>query len=169
MADQIEISVLLMKHRARLLGFILAAVRDHHDAEDIWQEVCLVACRKADQFQSGTNFIGWVRTISAYTIKSFRRRDGRSLAVDPAYLDVLIEAARHREADQSDRVDALNHCVDGLPAHQRKMLDLRYQEDLAVKDIAAQLNKKADAVYKALMRLRLALQDCVRRRLANPV
>ena len=40
---QARVTALLMKHRADLYAYLLAAVRNRHDAEDLLQDVSLAA------------------------------------------------------------------------------------------------------------------------------
>jgi RNA polymerase sigma-70 factor (ECF subfamily) len=167
--DAAEVSVLLMKHRIPLLGFVLAAVRNHHDAEDIWQETCLVACRKAETFAEGTNFVGWVRTIAMNTVRAHWRKAGRSVSVDDDVLDALAGAAAQAgdNAEAHDRMQALSRCLEKLNDRQRALLESRYRDEVDVEGIASRLGKAVDAVYKALLRLRVKLRECIARSLAK--
>src|SRR4051794_21632754 len=46
--DQESLVIVLLRDRVKLLAYITAIVRDNHLAEDIFQEVALLAVRKRD-------------------------------------------------------------------------------------------------------------------------
>ena len=170
MASPTEISLLLMKHRAKVLGMIHGTIRNHHDAEDIWQEVCLVACQKSGQFETGTNFLAWSRAIAGNTIRSHRRKNGRIVPVEQDILEALCRASATRDGSEeaeAERLDALNACVSQLPKRQRELLDWRYGDRLRINTIAERLGRSVQGMYKTMMRLRLSLEQCVRQRIAT--
>ncbi|MBI4565222.1 MAG: hypothetical protein HY716_11065 [Planctomycetes bacterium] len=53
-----------MKHRTHLNAYLLAAVRSTHDAEDLLQEVSLIAIQNAAKYRPETNFRAWIREIA---------------------------------------------------------------------------------------------------------
>ena len=166
-STQSEISALLMRHRTQLLGFILASVRDYHDAEDILQEVCLVACRRAREFRPGSSFPAWVRAIAARIMLSFHRRKGRRLTVDPRVIEGLERGAEQREREHrvvTERLRAMNQCLEKLAPGVRRLLDFRYRDGLSIEAIAERAGRGVAAVYKSLLRTRLSLRECIERR-----
>ena len=66
----------------------------------------------------------------------------------------------------SARLDALRACLAELPRKARKLLSYRYRLALTPREIANRIEATRDAVYKALARTRMKLQDCIRRRMA---
>ncbi len=162
-----QIPVLLMRNRTALLGFILAAVRNHHDAEDILQEVCMIACEKAGQFEPGSNFMAWARAIAINRIHASRRKN-RNLILDPTLLEGLSRGADilDREAERREaRYEALKCCMQNLQAKQKKLMEGRYGEKLDIDALAERVGKNVEAVYKALLRIRMGLRECILRRL----
>jgi RNA polymerase sigma-70 factor (ECF subfamily) len=120
------------------------------------------------EFQSGTNFIAWARKTAFHQILSYRRKSKR----DPLPLsDEMLETVSGKVAALTDhdqtRREALESCLHRLSADQRRLILLRYQEELEVDEIAQKLTTTPGAVYRALSRLRLTLVDCVTSRLAS--
>ena len=64
MSDAAAVTQQIVKHRHEVVAFLYGVVPDYHAVEDMFQEVCLVAIQKADEFQEGTNFAAWVRAIA---------------------------------------------------------------------------------------------------------
>ncbi len=151
-----------MRHRAALYAHLLAAVRNPHDAEDLLQEVSMEAARSAERFTSGTNFPAWVREIARRRILELLRDRGRS----PAALDAIDLAAAALDDEPDDlRRDALLHCLEEMPPTSRRILDLRYRENLDVGRIAAAVGRTIQATYAILKRARIVLRDCAERTL----
>ena len=57
-------------------------------------------------------------------------------------------------------------CVEGLPAHERELIDLRYRDSGSVSQIARKLGRTVGAVSQALYRIRGSLMQCIEGKLA---
>ena len=62
--------------------------------------------------------------------------------------------------------NALEVCVDKLPAAQRELVDTAYRPGVQMSDLADRLGWTSMALYKKLHRIRLSLMECVRRELS---
>ncbi|MGH7143109.1 MAG: sigma-70 family RNA polymerase sigma factor [Planctomycetota bacterium] len=164
-----QVIALLMKHRLEIYAFLRAAVGNHHDAEDLLQEVSLAVSRDYQQFRPGTLFPAWLRQIARNRILDYRRKSGRRAALlRPEVLASLDAAAQAVETERptSARRDALHECLHDLDGVARKVMALRYEANLAVARIAATVQKTPVATYAIIKRTRQILRDCVDRRLA---
>ena len=84
------------------------------------------------------------------------------------HLDAAASEAEHRFIDpdwQPSRLAALRSCMDELTERVRAMLTLKYQEELASKDIADRFRMKTNAVDMAISRARRVLEDGVSKKL----
>lgn len=163
-----RVAALVMRHRADLYAYLLASVRNPHDAEDLLQEVCAAAARSWEQYQPGTPFTAWAREIARRRILEHARATRRRPAsVDPDVLARLeVVAAELESSDPADaRRDALAQCLAGLGGLARRVIDLRYRMRLWVPDVATAVGKSVQATYAVLKRARQALRDCADRRL----
>lgn len=168
MSDPAEVSRLVLKHRHELLAYLYSALGDYHAVEDLFQEVCLVAVQKAADFQDGSNFGAWARTIARNKIREqLRKRSGVSM--DDAFFDGLDRAFDEARAalDPDPRKEALRLCLAELQAGARQILQLRYDEGLDPAAIAARTSRSRAAVNSLLQRIREILKECVDRRLAG--
>lgn len=147
-------------------AFIRAMVCDYHLAEDILQEVFVVALKKRDQFVEGTNFSAWVREIARRISFAKMRKSGRGdLALTTEVLDT-IEGSFDVDPERWElERRALGACVQGLPEESRRILALRYIEDAPITQIAFAVKRSTDGVKGVLKRLRQRLADCVNARL----
>jgi len=163
-----RVAGLLMRHRGSLLAYLLAALRDPHDAEDLLQDVSLAATSSWRQYDPATPFLPWAREIARRRVLDFAgRRARRPALLDPEVLARLDVAAARLDAEAVEpRRDALRRCLEGLGPHARRVLELRYDERLDVEDVASRAGRTPQATYALLKRAKEALRDCVARRLA---
>ena len=165
MSDAARIAQLVVKHRHGLLAYLYGVLPDAHVAEDLFQEVCVVAVQKASEFQDGTNFVAWARTIARNKLREhLRRRSG--VTVDDAFFDGL-ESAFDGVRDSDLRKDALRRCLGEIQDRARQMLVWRYEEGLTAASIAGRMGQSRAAVNSLLQRVREILRECVQRRSAE--
>lgn len=167
--DPLEFSELLGAARSRVFGYLLALVQNLADAEDLYQQTTLLLWEKFDQYRPGTDFGSWATTVAHFTALNFLRTQSRRRALfsEAALLRLSEAQAELKTTDSTARSDALAHCLAGLPAHERRLVRLRYEGERSVQDIADQERRTVGAVYTALSRIRKALLECVERRVAK--
>ena len=163
-----RVAQLLMRHRTSLLAYLIAALRNPHDAEDLLQDVALAATSSWAQYDLETPFMPWAREIARRRILDFAGKRARRPALLAPEVLARLEAAAAALDDEriESRRDALRLCLDGLGSHVRRVLDLRYDERLDVPGVADRSGRTVQATYAILKRAKEALRDCVMRRLA---
>ena len=158
----------LLAHEADLRAFIGSLVRDRHAREDVFQDVAVTLWRQADRYDPARSFGAWARGVAANKILQRRREDLRFPVVFlPETIQAVLQAFDRTEHDAPGRPEALAECLKQLPEEPRRLLALKYEEDLHADQIAQRVGRTLDAVYRALSRIRAALEECVRRRMAS--
>ena len=158
----------LTHYQNSLYAYILALWPDHNRAADVLQDANVVMWRKADQFVPGTDFLAWARKIVWYEILAHRQRQRSDRHVfDSQLLELLATDAETRLNGIEDRMQVLDHCLDQLTAHQRDLIHQRYAPGASVNRLAAERGQSAAAISVTLTRIRRALVNCVRRKLAQ--
>jgi RNA polymerase sigma-70 factor (ECF subfamily) len=166
--DQESLVVLLLRERVKLLAYILAIVRDAHLAEDLFQEVALLAVRKRDEIRDGGHLLAWMRLTARHLALKALRREHRYLLLDEGLLDRLDEHwAEHDAASVPDLVEMLRQCLGRLSPHARRLVELRYGEGISGLRLAEVVNSRLNTVYVALSRIHRSLSDCIRGRQAD--
>ncbi len=149
----------------RLYAYIVSLTGDQSRARDILQETNLVLWRKVEEFTLGTNFAGWACKVAHYRVLAARRDSAREkVFFSSELLDCLACDLAGRAERFDGRREALQVCLAKLPDRQRDLISRRYTEGLSLRSIAKTLGRTADSVATSLLRIRVALQQCVKRR-----
>jgi RNA polymerase sigma-70 factor (ECF subfamily) len=167
--EKVELFVrLLGQHQRRLFLYVMSLVPQYGDAEEVLQETNLVLWREFDRFQPGSNFAAWACRVALNRVLAWRKRRQRDrLQFCDAFLAAVAAEADARADDLDERSHQLARCIDRLPPQHRDLLRRRYGENQSVGAIASTLGRTADAVYRALSRIRHTLHECVTNELAQ--
>lgn len=142
-------------------------VRNDDDAQDVAQEALLLAHRHRDSFRGGSSHRTWLyRIATTAALTSLRRRRAAQRRVDalavhlrgagsdePAAPDTQLERARLRAR--------LAHELDALDEKYRRVLELRVQEDVGEREIAAALGLSLATVKIRGFRARNMLREAL--------
>lgn len=157
-----------MAHQRAVYGFLLAAVRNPVEADDLLQQVTLVLWKKFGEFREDAPYLPWAFGIARRELAMHFRSKGRGERRVP--LEILDQVAPELEA-QDGRLEqergALADCVRTLPDPLRELLRLRYDEGASLRELAGRLGQSLAAINMKIVRIRRALLDCTRRRLAG--
>jgi RNA polymerase sigma-70 factor (ECF subfamily) len=167
MIDQESLMILLLRERVKLLAYIRAIVRDEHLAEDVYQDVAVLAVRKCDEIQDPHHFLAWMRLTSRHRALKILRQRRHQVLLDESLLDRLDEQwVEHDQHSSADLTEALRRCLERLSPHARNVIRLRYAEGSSGARLAAELDRSLNTVYVTLSRIHRSLGECIRRRLA---
>jgi RNA polymerase sigma-70 factor, ECF subfamily len=162
---QDELIRLLFAHRARLHTAVWLVVRDVHLAEDVFQEVMVKALARKEAFDHEGHLLAWSRVTARHLALNLLRQRHRDWVVLDEETLGLMEAEWPLAPAPGVRVEALQDCLETMPAEPRRMLDLRYVEGHSCEEVARICGLKLDAAYQRLSRLHRALRECVERKL----
>ena len=161
-----EFTELLQRHHGRLLGYVLAMVRNFNDAQDIVQQTCLTMWGKFDEFEAGTDFGAWGCEIARRKVLNFLRTEGRrKVRFGEEFIAELASLELELGEQLEFRREALARCVEKLPDTQQQLLWRCYSGEETVKQIAAALKRTTDGIYGSLRNIRQKLAACISRTL----
>jgi RNA polymerase sigma-70 factor (ECF subfamily) len=165
--DEESLMILLLRERVKLLAYIRAIVRDEHLAEDVYQDVAVLALRKREEIKDQRHFLAWMRITSRHRAFKVVEKRRHQVLLDESLLDRLDEQWSERDASSSaDLTEALRQCLERLTPRARNLVQLRYAEGISGERLAAGVDRSLNAVYVSLSRIHRSLGDCIRRRLA---
>lgn len=160
----------LMKQRSELLGYAWAVVGEPQAAEDVLQDVSMLAIRKCAEINDLDHLGGWLRHAIRLRGMDVRRSLNRHKALlfsDQVLESLEIAWARAPRASESERMAALRKCLDMLHGSARQIVEMRYVNNLQPAEIAKQTGQRVETVYKSITRTHGALRDCVNERLGT--
>jgi RNA polymerase sigma-70 factor (ECF subfamily) len=155
--------------RTLVQAHIRSLVRDASLAEDVFQEVWLRFEKTTRHGEQIANVPAWCRaTARLVALESWRKQAREQPMADPELLELIDQSHAEQESHADHWQEhslALTQCLDALPPRSRDLISRRYRQNMPVAELAALLGQSAGSVKTALCRLRLALADCVRKRL----
>ena len=163
-----RILAMLEPERRKQLALARSILRDAQLAEDVHQDMLMKVCQNVATFDGPRHLRDWSwKVLRNRCYEVIRQSKYRPVLLDPSVLELVDDELASRDSEEVERrAAALKSCLEGLTANARKIVRLRFFEGLQGKEVAAQLGRKPDAVYKALQRIYTTLGECIRRRLA---
>lgn len=155
-----EFRHLMRRHGGTLLAFIEGIAHSREEAEDILQEAFVCAYRSLHQYNSQTaSFATWLHHIAYH--QALRQRKKRRLPAfswdeDERLLATATERDTNEEAIEAteERMKLLDYAISHLADYDRTLLQLYYEKDLPLKDIAYILDSEAGILASRLRRIR---------------
>jgi len=160
--SQVQLTQRIIENRTAIYGFILAHVADTNAAEDIFQDVCVVLCERFASYDPARPFRHWAMGIAHKKVLQHYKahRKDSCLLLDPSLAEKVLASDAWDEPEGAER-GALRECLKKLSDKVRRMVSLKYAENLKPAAIAERVGWKARAVSVALSRARSALTQCI--------
>lgn len=157
------------QHDRWLYAYLVSLLGSPADAEEVFQEVCVVLWRDYEKFDPETSFVKWASVIAHYQVQRFRRTlSKRAKPLSDAVVDLLASEAVTQADLMDSRRTALHGCLKKLSASDLELVRQCYSDSRrTMKVVAESLGRPANTVYKAMNRIRKALHDCIDRTLAS--
>ena len=149
----------------RVYAYISVRVRSRDEAEDLTGEVFQKALAHLGRYEPrGAPFASWLYRIAANAIADHSndqaRRAARLNELPPA--DSASSCAPP-ELEEVERRARLFRQVNALPLDQRRVVQMRFNDEKSIREIAVALGKTEGAIkqlqFRALERLRARMAD----------
>ena len=159
---------ILRLHQGRVRAYLRRYVFDADMADDLAQETFLAAYRTLDGRNPAAPLDLWLLGIARNRVLSYlrdasRRRERLRAALAAWSAERAEKAGQEREGE----IAALRECVRTLPPHSAGLVSDHYERRLSSAEIARRTGKNEGAVRMTLLRVREALKNCLRIRLAG--
>jgi RNA polymerase sigma-70 factor, ECF subfamily len=143
----------------RVYAYIARRVRDRDTAEDLTSDVFHKALANIRNFEwRGVPFAGWLLRIAGNMIADRAKRGVREVAG----LDDGPEPGALPKLEETDQHAQLFRLVEELPADQRRVIGMRFAEEMSIREIAQELGRSEGAVkqlqFRALQNLRARME-----------
>lgn len=153
--DEQSLEVLIQRYLGMVYRFVYGYIKNEQDAQDITQETFVRAWRNLKKFDCEKNFKTWIFSIAKhatldvlkkkkdFVFSSFEDEDGENLLfemlADTADLSSVI-------SEQKGIMDILNRAMGLLSPAYKRVLALRYREDMTFSKISEVLHEPLDTV-----------------------
>lgn len=161
--DHTAIELLIARHKKRVFTYIFLIVKNHHLAEDIFQDTFIKVIRslKTGKYTENGKFISWVLRISHnLIIDHFRKEKLLNTTSNDDYTIDLFNSPRYSDENIEDKLvqeqitSEVRLLIDELPDDQRQVIMMRHFQGLSFKEIADLTDV---SINTALGRMRYAL------------
>lgn len=151
-------------YERRIYRLALHYCQDHHDAEDLSQDVWLKAFRAIGSFRGESGFYTWLRQITINTFLSHKRGTGAMRISDKKMIrsGELVSLEELSAAESSRNVEEELHqqmivakvmeSLNQLTPPQRLIFLLKHCEGMTYDEISRACNVSAGTIKKALFR-----------------
>jgi len=156
----------LMRIQFDLHAYIIVLLGGTQDAYDILQETNRQIIRLEGQRDGIVNFLAWAKRLAYFQVCTWRKRQSRErLVFDDELFAQVAAAVPEERPSASRRIHALNECLKKLPEKMRELFLARHVDNVPVQVLAGREGRSPDGVSVTLHRTRLALRDCIDKRL----
>ena len=167
---------LIRKYQRRIYNLIYQRVRDRETTEDVCQEVFLKAWQALPNFKGESAFYSWLYRIAVNcSINALRKRNREIvLAFEelPQGMDDVLQIPQMYPSpceilEREELKQIISEAASQLPRGQYRVFQLRYQEELSIKEIALHLNRSEGTIKAHLYHAHRKLRTLLRPYLQN--
>jgi len=166
--DHAAFTTLVRRHERLVHAYLRARLARAVDGDDLCQEVFLrvYSAKAVPRADGGLRMRPWLlgiaRNVLREHVRRLRRR--RETAWTELCLEIEDLASRDGDGDAEPYADVLTRlpvCLQSLGPSARQALDLYYQDDLRMSQIAERFKRSEGAVKLLVHRARLAVKKCL--------
>jgi RNA polymerase sigma-70 factor (ECF subfamily) len=167
--QRLEFDNLVRQTHAHIRAYIAGMGVPRHDVDDVAQDVYVELYRFYDRIPADVQPRQWLKGIARnLCLNYFRRTSRRARLQREALVAIFLRAEQDETTTLSEGPvrAALDGCYEKLPSASRRMLQMKYEQELPSAAIAERLKSTAEAIRVALFRIRHSLRECISRQLA---
>ena len=144
---------LYLAYADNVYSYVRTIVRDHHDAEDVTQQVFAKLLTTIHRYEPRqVAFVGWLLRMAHNVAVDLLRNQRAKPAPEIFGPDERVDE------DAPERARCLREAIDALPSEQRAVVVLRHVLGMTPDEIAAELGRTASSVNGLHHRGRRTLQ-----------
>lgn len=160
--------VLYTRYERKLYRYVAALLTHPSEADDVLQETARVLWQKFDQYRNDEPFLPWACRIAHYEVLNYCQRERtRRKYFRPAVLELLADA-RQKHSDLLDAQSQwLDECMSKLAEGDRRLVERRYASEHTLDELATEVGRTPNALYKSMQRIRRTLLECIEKGLKS--
>jgi len=154
-SNEEALKILIQKYLKPIYGFVFRLVCNAAEAEDVVQNTFIKMWKNLKKFDPNKNFKTWLFTIAKNTafdslkkkkpllFSEFTNDNGENI-LEKTLAD--IEPLPDEILERQDAAKIIENAMKGLPVNYQTVLNLHYNENLTLKEIAEILNKSENTI-----------------------
>ncbi len=150
----------LERYSQQVFVLVLRIIECQEDAEELTQDVFLKAFEHLSSFKADSTFSTWIYRIAYNTaITAARKRKQDPVLVDDALIANLSDAQVDSLLDdeREEQIQKLHRAIGLLPADERALISLHYEEDKPLSEAALILGLTENNAKVKMHRIRKKL------------
>jgi len=153
---------LFVENQKAIYSYIFSLVYDADAADDILQDTVALMWEQFESYREGTSFVAWGVTIARYKVFEHIRKNRQKYAsLSDNLLEKISLTAENRLQSVDQRTLVLRDCIKKLRQQDRRLLEIRYEQQMKVKDMARMINRPIQGLYQAMSRIHNTLLRCI--------
>lgn len=159
--DPSRFGELYEKNFYRVYAYVARRVRDRAETQDLTAHVFHQALANLGKFKwKGSPFAAWLYRIASNAIADQAKRKARESMPQS---DSIHESSTTVDLEKVERCARLFSAVDKLPDDQRRVIVMRFADEMSIREIADELGRSEGAVkqlqFRGLENLRNRLNE----------
>jgi RNA polymerase sigma-70 factor (ECF subfamily) len=159
----VDVEVWYRQYGESIFRRCLRLTRDETRALDLTQEVFLRAHRYQASYRAEASPLAWLCTIADRCFFDALRREKRSEPVDPEEVEAFVQDETEGADKVFSRHDLVARLLERAPKDVRRMVTLRYFDELGLEEIAERLGVNERTVRRKLERFLVNARKYARR------
>ncbi|MFN0174026.1 MAG: RNA polymerase sigma factor [Saprospiraceae bacterium] len=154
-------SQLYRRYAGKVFAKCISMLADHGMARDATQDVFIKILLNLSKFTEQSSFSTWVYSITYnYCIDLIRKKKKNILI----FTEDMGRVSTEKEVEIPDSVilemetNRLEKVMDKLPVGDKAILDMKYTDDMSIKEIGEVLKKTESAIKMQIMRAKIKAQ-----------
>ena len=162
--------VIVSGYQQEVWKVVAAMLLNEQKTEDLVAQTFIDAFQHLHRYQKGRPFGAWIKEIARNEVRQeIRRRLREDRRMEIYHSHLLQDYEATSASDKEVLLDeALAECIAGLPPSSAELVEMRYHSGLNFGDISTRIGRSVEATRQQLTRVRLALRECIEKRLAQP-
>jgi RNA polymerase sigma-70 factor (ECF subfamily) len=166
--DATTIAKVLMQQRDRLFAQVWTIVGDPQLIEDVLQDLAVIAVDKGIALEDEPRLRAWLyKAARLKALEAVRARKKSPLLLSDEVLDQLELAWITDDQPYRTALEYLRTCMEQLTPNNRQILSLRYGQGKKTAEVARRLGRNVESMYKAIIRIHVALRECIEAHVAE--
>lgn len=161
-------SQVVLRYQTGVRAYLAVRMNNPHDAEDLAQEVFVLAFRKLPEFDPARPLAPWLRGIAFNLLRNHLRKSHVQRTTPVEDIEALVNqevGASFEAGGEAEQYAAMRECLQRLDGTSRRLVEARYEEGVEVAELCSRLGRKHSAVTMHLHRIRQQLRNCMELRL----